>query len=73
MVEYTRLLKPIVIIIIQESEDRQKHEREEKYLTSKLTSPLLWVSKASNRKCAYILESKKEKKTTNQNFFTVLI
>lgn len=64
MVEYTLLLKPIAIIsiIIQESEDRQKHEKEEKYLTSKLTSPLLWVSKASNRKCAYILESKKKKK-----------
>lgn len=26
-------------------------------LTSKLTEPFLFVSKASNRKCAYILES----------------
>ena len=28
-------------------------------LTSKLTEPFLLVSKASNRKCAYILESAK--------------
>lgn len=28
-------------------------------LTSKLTEPFLFVSKASNRKCAYILESAK--------------
>lgn len=30
------------------------------YLTSKLTEPLFCVSKASNKKCAYILESAKE-------------
>lgn len=34
-------------------------------LTSKLTEPFLLVSKASNRKCAYILESAKVETHSN--------
>lgn len=36
-----------------------KAKSSEGELTSKLTEPFLFVSKASNRKCAYILESAK--------------
>lgn len=35
-------------------------------LTSKLTEPFLLVSKASNKKCAYILESAKAETCSNQ-------